>query len=299
MQSISWKNSRAVIPKIEFYINNTCNLNCSNCNRFNDHHFTGWQKFEDYESILKQWAQHIDITQIVIMGGEPLLNPSINSWIKGLSDIWQQPIQILTNGTRLNKVKGLYDAVYKPEEKMITNWIGISWHNLDDDFLLQEIETFLQPPIRISGKAEMGQELEFMDKNDVPVRVYVQNEFGKAAVFRNSEGRFTLHQNQPEAAHSTCCFHLSQSYHMIHGKLYKCGPVALFPEFDQQHDFDISPEDKKLIYSYKPLSVEDFPAQGKTFLDNIDNVLPQCKFCPVGWHHDPEIIYPTVKNKSV
>jgi hypothetical protein len=298
MQSITWNDGKAVIPKIEFYINNTCNLTCDNCNRFNNHHFTGWQKFEDYESDLKKWAECIDIEHIVIMGGEPLLNPSIVSWIKGLSDIWHKSIQILTNGTRLNNVKGLYQAVYKPEEKMITNWIGISWHNLEDNFLFQEIENFLQPPIRSYGTAKMGQELIFVDKNEVPVKVYVQNEFGKAAIFRNEQGRFTLHQSQPEAAHSTCSFHLTKSYHMIHGKLYKCGPVALFPEFDQQHDLDLSSEDKQLINDYKPLCVDDFPTKGQQFLDSIDNVLPQCKFCPIGWKHNPEIIFPTIKNKN-
>ena len=83
---------------------------------------------------------------------------------------------------------------------------------------------------------------------------------------------------------------------MIKGKLFKCGPVALFPEFHQQHNFDLSLEDIELLNSYKPLCVEEFEEHGQQFLIDIDNALPQCKFCPVNVTLD--LIYPTVKGKN-
>jgi hypothetical protein len=55
--------------------------------------------------------------------------------------------------------------------------------------------------------------------------------------------------------------------------------VALFPEFDQQNKFDISEEDRRLLNSYKPLSVEMCPESGKQFIETIDQVIDQCKFC--------------------
>jgi hypothetical protein len=57
--------------------------------------------------------------------------------------------------------------------------------------------------------------------------------------------------------------------------------VGLFPEFDQQHHFDISNEDRDLLNSYQPLTVDEFDTRGQQFVDNIDEVIPQCKFCPV------------------
>ena len=67
---------------------------------------------------------------------------------------------------------------------------------------------------------------------------------------------------------------------MIKGKLYKCGPAALFPEFDQQHGFDISDEDRAILNSYRPLSPYEYSERAAEFLANIDNQLAMCKFCP-------------------
>jgi len=232
------------------------------------------------------------------MGGEPLLNPSIVDWIGGLNDLWpENSIQVLTNGTRLTKTKGLYDAILNRG-----NWLGISWHNKDKkDELWEQIYGFLDEVVESSHKPidelQVGDTLTFRDKNTFKLVVWVQNEFGPAAI-KVDNGQFTLYNNDPEEVHPTCGFVQDKCYHMIEAKLYKCGPVALFPEFDKQHRLNISDEDRQLINSYQPLSVDEFPERGEEFLKHIDDVIPQCKFCPVGWQHKPEIIYPTVKNKS-
>lgn len=290
------------IPKIEFYINNTCNLTCNNCNRFNNHHFTGHQKWTDYESDLNLWAKHIEINQIVIMGGEPLLNPTLINWVKGLNQLWPQSVQILSNGTRLNQTKGLYDLLtYPVAPGSGHNWIGISWHNTSDDTILNEIDKFLQGPVDITGpeRPVFGSETTFIDSNGVKIKLWLQNEFGPAAIQKTDEGKFTLFNNDPERVHQGCGFAQYKCYHMIKGKLYKCGPVALFPDFDEQLGLDLSDEDRQLINSYKPLSAQEFESRGEDFLNHIDDVLPQCKFCPEGWRYTPEIIYPNVKGKSL
>ena len=67
---------------------------------------------------------------------------------------------------------------------------------------------------------------------------------------------------------------------MIKGKLYKCGPAALFPEFDQQHQFDISDSDREILNSYRPLAALEYTERGAEFLATIDDQLAMCKFCP-------------------
>lgn len=301
MLTTHWKNNIAVVPKIEFYINNTCNLTCNNCNRFNNHHFIGHQKWNDYSATLAKWAKHIDINQIVIMGGEPLLNPTIVDWVKGLNSLWPYALEILSNGTRLNHVKGLYELLVDPVASNTgQNWIGISWHNVADESIIESIHKFLQGPLEITGpeRPQFGNETTFIDVNGVKIKLFLQNEFGMAAVHKNEAGNFTLWDNDPEQAHHSCGFAQFKCYHMIKGELYKCGPVGLFADFDQQLGLDLSDEDRKLINSYTPLNVDNFETSGKDFLDHIDDVLPQCKFCPLGWKYEPEIIYPVVKGKK-
>jgi len=291
------QDPRIHFNKIEFYITNVCNLNCDQCNRFNNHHFTGWQRWKDYASDYQKWAEYVDIEQIVILGGEPMLNPSIVDWVKGINSLWPRAVQILTNGTRLNHVKGVYDLFLGnksqyPEirdhyikSNQMRNWLGVSWHNafsLED--LEQEINQFLQGKITVVHGRENNKfdaDLVWTDSNDISVPVWIQDHFTDAAVQVSSQG-FRLHNNDPEEAHSVCGFVQNKNYHFIKGKLYKCGPVALFPEFDQQHRFlDITEDDRKLLNSYQPLSVDEFDQRGQDFIDNIDRVIPQCKFCPV------------------
>ncbi len=287
------EDPRILVPNIEFYITNVCNLTCSNCNRFNDYNFSGWQRWKDVEPLYEEWGQHIRLQRITILGGEPLLNPTICDWISGINRIWCKPVNLLTNGTRLNHVSGLYEAINThPDRKIpfVQNWIGVSLHNPDErEKCFEEIRKFLRGNITYYHKTDpannnnamtYGGDHAFIDSNGVRICVWEYTQFYTAAVQRTQQGRFVLHNSDPTQAHNICGFVRHKCYHFIHAALYKCGPVALFPEFDQQHQFDISDEDRTLLNSYRPLRAHEFEARGQEFLSQIDNVIPQCKFCP-------------------
>ena len=272
--------NKHLFSKIEFYITNVCNLTCEGCNRFNNYSFAGWQKWADYEEAYTKWSEYIDIDRIVILGGEPLLNPDILDWVYGINRVFKRNVQILSNGTRLNKVKGLYEAL-----QAHGNWMGISWHNPNTiDEFEKEVYQFLQGTITKIEKDDplnkFGAHTTWVDENDVAIPLWIQYDFYDSAIKQNDNGRFTLHNSRPDVAHNSCGFAKFKNYHMIKGKLYKCGPAALFPEFDQQHKFDISAADRELLNSYRPLSADDYPEHGAEFLDNIDKQLAMCKFCP-------------------
>jgi hypothetical protein len=275
---------RIFIPNIEFYITNVCNLACPQCNRFNDHDFSGHQIWDKYEEVYTAWSKKVRLQKVTILGGEPLLNPSITDWICGINRLWDKRVNLLTNGTRLNQVPGLYDAMMNYRYAG-GNWIGISVHNVNDlDLYFNEVKKFLPGKLDYwEGKDNShtwGADYAFEDKNRVRVNLYIQDSFYKSAVYKNDSGRFILHQNNPVESHNHCGFVKGQCHHFIRGKLYKCGPVALFPEFDQQHHFDITDEDRSLLNSYQPLTVDEFDTCGQQFIDDIDEVIPQCKFCP-------------------
>ena len=93
----------------EFYITNVCNLTCNGCNRFNNYAFTGFQRWKDYQEDYEKWGERIDLPRLSILGGEPTLNPTFMDWFRGLRKIWPDSrIEIVTNGTRLDKIKGLF-----------------------------------------------------------------------------------------------------------------------------------------------------------------------------------------------
>ena len=286
---------RRLIGNVEFYITNVCNLTCTNCNRFNNHDFRGWQAWYDYQADYETWAQHVKLQRITIMGGEPLLNPSLCDWVDGINRLWGRRVQILTNGTRLNHVPGLYDRLVQFGEQdrpqTSKNWLGVSLHNLDDrERCFQEIGRFLKGHVRYHHRDDAdntdnchtwGARHAFVDENGMRVHVWEYDSFYNAAVRPVPGGGFRLWDHDPEMAHSRCGFVMFKCYHFIRGLLYKCGPVALMPEFDQQHRLMISDQDRQLLNAYQPLSPYDFETKGHDFLDHIDDVIDQCKFCPV------------------
>jgi organic radical activating enzyme len=294
--------------KVEFYITNVCNLTCDNCNRFNNHKFAGWQRWSDYADTWRQWSEYIDIKNIVLMGGEPTLNSTLNEWVTGLTEIFGSSIQILSNGIHLNKVPGLYDSLAQTRDRggPVPGCVQISLHNLDHfEQIRNNIKTFLSTPAheygQVLGIANGDQPMNSMyyslrDINDVVVNVHLANQFHTASIQPTPDGRFTLHNSDPDIAHKKCGFAQYKCYHFIRGKLYKCGPVALMPEFDEQFDLDISKPDRKLLHGYRPLEIKDWPKKALRWLAQLDDPIAQCKFCPQTF--SSKIIYPVVKNSK-
>jgi hypothetical protein len=235
------------------------------------------------------------------MGGEPFLNPTLGDWISGINDIFGIEVQVLTNGTRFQQSKNLYEKfLYYSKKNQCQNHIGVSLHDVNQlDQLQDDIADFLQAPIKVFSKGHVdnkwNSDWHIKDANGVIVNVYIVDQFSNSSLIPiykinrlDSEINFSpkpakifkLHNSDPDAAHQTCAFARFKSYHFIRGRLYKCGPVALMPEFDQQHRLEISESDRELLNSYRSLGVDNFENYYQEFFDKLDQAIPQCKFCP-------------------
>lgn len=286
-----------VIPnKVDFYITNVCNLTCDNCNRFNNYKFTGWQRWSDYADVYKQWSKQVKLTAITIMGGEPFLNPTLIDWVQGLNKTFNTSVQILTNGTRFKHMPELYPLLKYVDSNGVMNHIGVSLHNLEElETLKQDIYNFLQGPVKETSitDSENWDGWSFVDANGVTVRVFTKDEFGPSALRVDYRKQLTIHRSDPNLAHQACGFVKWKSYHFIKGKLYKCAPVALLPEFDRQHPLPLWPGEREILGSYKPLTVENYNEYSEQFWENLDKPIPQCQFCPV--HVTVQKIFPIRK----
>jgi hypothetical protein len=276
---------RITIDKIEFYITHVCNLTCSGCNRYNNYKFAGWENWDDYEPIFERWAEKINIIKPVILGGEPLLNPTINNWIEGIRRIWPDNYapQIQSNGTRIDLVDGLYDAC-----RLANTWIGISLHMMDDrEAIFNRIRNFLVHPITETTDISTthGSNCQFVDANHVQVHVWLSDHFTQNNIIEGPSGEFRLYNSDPIKAHENCSFVKFKNYHFIDGKIHKCGPAPLMQLFDQQYPFDISDEDRALVHDYRGLSIDEFDERGEEFFRTIDEPIAQCKFCPESYSY--------------
>jgi organic radical activating enzyme len=263
--------NRRTIHKLEFYITNVCNLTCEGCNRFNNIKFRGTQRWEDFAEDYLKWSTYLDVRQKVILGGEPFLNPTLLQWIEGLHKCWPQiPTQILTNGYYIDKIDGLLDTCRKHKA-----WIGISKHSDDHLALESRIERYLG-----------GIESKTVDNNtytyryrDQTIMMWDQTYFHQNSLIPSDNG-YKLYSSDPSKAHAICPHVKSKNYHMSKGKLFKCATVDLLKELDKQHLLGITDEERDLLNQYRPLTLDSYESESDKFFDHLDDVIPQCKFCP-------------------
>ena len=271
-------NKKLRLSYVEFYITNVCNLTCQGCNRFNRFKFKGWQRWSDYADVYKQWSEQIEFREIAIMGGEPFLNSSIYDWIEGLTALWPRAIICLTtNGTQIDKHPDLYKTLDKHRQVEL----DISLHNkIEKNKIVDKVKSILVPPLKYDfDNTQYRETLRVTDSNGVSIIFRYAWWFHQGAIITNLEtNRYTLHNSNVEKAHELC--HAKTCHHMDKGKLYKCGPSALFKEFDEQFDLDLSQNDRDLVNSAPCITVEDSYDKKTIFLENIEKPIPQCKFCP-------------------
>lgn len=99
--------SAKYLPYLEFHVADHCNLNCKACEHYSglvkEPHFPNLEKFtQDFER-LHEFIDDIGI--IRILGGEPLLNPELNEYVKLSRRLYPRAIiWIVTNGLLLQKM---------------------------------------------------------------------------------------------------------------------------------------------------------------------------------------------------
>jgi hypothetical protein len=270
---------RIKIPYVEFYTINNCNLACQGCNRFNNFKFTGFQKWDDYSTVYQQWSKKLTFGWMTLMGGEPLLNPTLFDWMSGLRSLWPDvKLRVMSNGFLLDKRKDLYNHLSND----VNLWIGI--HNKQHKKeILSKVYNFLQGNTTTVFNSDNPymQYMDITDENGITVRVEYNWWFHQGSIVITELGK-TLHQSNPTKAHNIC--HQKTCHHFSKGKLYKCGVVTVLPEFNQQHNLLLSDQDINLLNEYAPLSVTDSDEQIADFVANLPNEIPQCKFCPEEYH---------------
>lgn len=285
-----------ILERAEVYITNVCNLTCEGCNRFNNLKFKGHQRWEDYADLYKEWSKRVSFSEkIVIIGGEPLMNPTVTEWMYGLRELWPDTrIVLLTNGTYLARAKGLKKA---QEDTNVEIEISLHYEPARQK-LYDIIDEYLEPPYNfikantlenpypndyfhdgIKGKGEwFGPNSE--KYKGVRISIITETDFLNNSLLPYND-KWTLPNNNPQEAHDVCHFVEFKTYNFIKGKLYKCGNVEHYLDLVDQELLEISQDDVELLKQYNPLTIENYDEYADEFYNNLDNPIPQCKLCAV------------------
>jgi organic radical activating enzyme len=152
--------------RVGFNITNHCNLNCTGCYTLSNYEFKGHSLWHDHYQYYKEWAKKISIDEFELLGGEPLLNPTVIDWFIGLSELWPDAKGCLTtNGYALNKKnKRLYDIFKNSNGKY---HLEVSNHNNSTiDVIFKKIYDWINNvPVQIKPYPDTYSEIPNFNQN--------------------------------------------------------------------------------------------------------------------------------------
>lgn len=132
-----------------------------------------------------------------------------------------------------------------------------------------------------SSPSVISDSVPVQDARGVIIEKQMSNIFMDVALrFDPESKKLSLHDSVPEEAMKICSFRICHAF--SRGRLYKCGPTHVLPEFIQQFPVEITDSDRALINSYKPADPTWEYERIDRFLTGLKNGTPiaQCKFCP-------------------
>lgn len=294
-------NKKVSLREVQFYISHTCNLSCPNCLSFNNFNISGHHQYNN--ETCKQWSNILNISDLTIIGGEPLGNPYLNDWVTGLRKLFPDvaDFKICTNGLLLDK---WIDEIRQWVEQRVV--IEISVHSskhfdkinasIAEIFKNMNVETFESDYPDYDYPDYYGREYNkiIFYKNFPAFIISNPYEFSEWGVKNISKSKLDFFDSDPLQAHSQCPY--KECHYIYNGEMYKCGTLVGAKELIKKYIVD--PKSNKLIDSYTPIKLTDSDIVSK--LQRItQNAIPQCALCPIGEHNPVSLEDASIKKIPV
>lgn len=224
-----------------------CDLNCVGCSHFSP---LAEPEFADYEETARDFSRlsslfHGHVKEIHLMGGEPLLHPDINKFMKMARENFPDAaIIIVTNGLKL---------LNQTEEF----WLACKENNIA-----------IQPT-----KYPIPLNYEEMEKRAADYGVEYRY-FGGSGKVTKTMNLFKMDVKglQDSRRNFLFCYQANQCVYLQHGRLYTCPVAPTARHFNKYFGEDLkeSPEDSIDIYQVN---------SAREILDFLARPIPFCRYC--------------------
>lgn len=272
---------KIAIKYFEVFANYGCNLRCIGCSSFCDYMVEGIPNWETIEHDLKKWADILNVENIGVLGGEPLMNPDLYKWLEGIRNIYNNSTMLLvTNGLLLDRwpdlIKKMIDL--SPGEVMIT--LHVDYAEIIEK-IQRQIKNSKYRFIKKAHKDQAYYEVEyilFAKNKKFSIHVVEPDKFLKR--YKGYGKNIYPYENDNiEEAHELCI----DRPIMYEGKIYRCSKMALLKRqlmitgqfFDQK---EIGPW--KPYLDYEGVSYNDDIEKIQSCIAQFDKAEMVCKSCP-------------------
>ena len=208
------------IEHLEIMIINACQLSCHGCATFSDIRHSGYQTWEEGKKEILPWLDRLEPMCIGVMGGEPLMNPDLKNWIRGLRDtLPNTQIRIPTNGFLLEKNWNIVELLHDIGNTVLK----ISYHTKSND--LKRISKRIINSFDFEPVTEFGIN-RWSTANDFKFQINRPSTFLKSYI--GAYESMMPHNNDPVESFNIC---VSQRCPFLYkGLLFKCSTTGLTPE---------------------------------------------------------------------
>lgn len=206
-----------VLPFVETMITQACNLGCQGCTNYSDLTRSGYLTWDQGLRQIEPWLQRVSIPDFGIMGGEPLINPTVRQWIKGIRQLMPlAQIRFTTNGLLLSKHLDIVDLA--AEVGNIVFKIGVHVADLE----LENNINYILNRYDWQEVTEWGIR-RYRTQNNFRLQISRPQTFWKT--FRNDYAHMAPHDSNPAESFALCCQKTCPL--LYEGKIFKCSTTGL------------------------------------------------------------------------
>lgn len=240
------KSIKPVLPYLEFQVADQCNLNCKSCSHFSnlvsEKSFASIEQFK--RDLIRLSELFSGIERIRLMGGEPLLNLELPSFVTVAREIFPYAeISIVTNGILISSIREKDWKIYKKN--------GIVF------------DVSQYPPLVDS----LNNNIEIIRKHEVKYHIgpYIEKFFVNLS--RGGTEDYARAYNE---------YCLSKVCHFLrNGRLYACPRIPM--AYEQQEKLGLNVSEKELHESSIGLYEKDL--DGWKVLSKLYSPVPACRIC--------------------
>ena len=233
----------------EVHLTDHCNLNCRGCDNFSPLAEENYVDKKSFSSDFRQLSELANdrITKIRLLGGEPLLHPSINYFLKTSRKYFPRAeIRLTTNGIKLTSMpKSFWEAC--KENNII---IEITYYpiNLNRDEIM-----------KIAKESEVT--VVPFDRTDKVVKTSYRNPL-KEEKIGNAKENYRK------------CYQRGRCMSLKNGKVYPCTCIPNVCHFNKYFDKNLEVTEGDYINIYEVKRIEEIE-------EFLETEVPFCSYCDI------------------
>lgn len=259
---------KPTLPFLETMVTQVCNLACEGCTNYSDQRHSGYVTWAQGQADLEPWIKRLDIPDFGIMGGEPLINPEIESWLLGVRKLLpSSQIRFTTNGLLLHKWPNLVPLLHNIGNCVFKITVHVNDWSLENT--IKEIfSQYTWKPVTEYGISR------WRTTNNLTFQINRPTHFLKT--FQGPYHDMMPFDSDPRAAFDAC---VQKTCPLLYqGKIYKCSTSALLQDTLDRYRQPNWNRWKQFVES--GITTDSSQADIEQFINNFGKPHAQCRQCP-------------------